>query len=82
AQVRSSLESILDAIAGIADQSRQISASAEQQTAVAVEIDRHVQQISEAAEHTASASVHAQRSSVELAALVQRLNGAMGAFRV
>lgn len=81
-RVRSSLENILDAIAGIADQSRQISTSAEQQTVVAVEIDQHVQQISEAAEHTAAASQHAQSSSHELAALVQRLNAAMSAFRV
>lgn len=81
-QVRSSLESILDAVAKIADQSRQISASSEQQTAVVVEVDQHILRISEAAERTLAGANHAESASTELGLLVERLNSSIAAFRV
>ncbi|MGP5868208.1 methyl-accepting chemotaxis protein [Pseudomonas aeruginosa] len=81
-KVRDSLEKILDAIVDIADQSRQISASAEQQTAVAVEIDRHVLLIAETAESTAAGADLAESASRELNRLVERLNHSIKAFQI
>ncbi|MFG0723381.1 methyl-accepting chemotaxis protein [Pseudomonas sp. GLN_6] len=81
AQVREGLESILQTINLIAEQSQQISVSTEQQTAVAVEIDSHILKINAAAEHSARGSLQAEDASQQLNQLVVQLQAAMQAFR-
>jgi methyl-accepting chemotaxis protein len=81
-QVQYKLESILLTVDQIAEQSLQISASAEEQTTVATEIDGHILQINQAAELTAQGADRAEQASRELSRLVSRLNGLISTFRV
>jgi methyl-accepting chemotaxis protein len=80
--VQQRLESILQTVDQIARQSLQISASAEEQTAVATEIDRNILHINQAAELTARGADRAEQSSRELGRLVGRLNGLISTFNV
>ena len=80
--VQQRLEGILHTVDQIAEQSLQISASAEEQTAVATEIDQHILRINLAAELTAQGASRAENASRELGHLVSRLNGLIGTFRV
>ncbi|WP_415760744.1 methyl-accepting chemotaxis protein [Pseudomonas sp. LT1P18] len=80
--VQQRLEVILNTVDQIAEQSLQISASAEEQTAVATEIDQHILQINLAAELTAQGASRAENASKELGQLVSRLNGLIGTFKV
>ncbi|MDT4839795.1 IS66 family transposase ISPsy43 [compost metagenome] len=81
-QVQLRLESMLQTIGQITKQSLQISASAEEQTSVANEIDQHILQINQAAELTAKGADLAERASREMGQLVGRLNGLIGLFKV
>jgi methyl-accepting chemotaxis protein len=81
-QVQQRLEVILHTVDQIAEQSLQISASAEEQTAVATEIDQHILRINLAAELTAQGASRAEHASKELGHLVSRLNGLIGTFKV
>lgn len=81
-QVQHRLEGILQTIGQITEQSLQISASAEEQTVVAQEIDQHILQINQAAELTANGADRAEQASRELGLLVGRLNGMIGLFKV
>lgn len=82
AQVQQALENILGAVAVIVDQNQQIAAAAEEQTAVAHDIDRNIVAINEAGQRTAEGAGHTEQASRELTQLVSRLQQLIGAFRV
>ncbi|MFI8741238.1 methyl-accepting chemotaxis protein [Stutzerimonas zhaodongensis] len=82
AQVQQALENILGAVGVIVDQNQQIAAAAEQQTAVAHDIDRNIVAINEAGQRTAEGAGHTEQASRELTELVGRLQQLIGAFRV
>lgn len=81
-QVQQALENILNAVGIIVDQNQQIAAAAEQQTAVAHDIDRNIVAINEAGQRTAEGAGHTEQASRELTELVARLQQLIGAFRV
>ena len=81
AQVEQALEHILDAVGLIVDQNQQIAAAAEQQTAVAHDIDRNIVAINEAGQRTAEAPA-TEQASRELTQLVGHLQQLIAAFRV
>ena len=82
AQVQQALENILGAVGLIVDQNQQIAAAAEEQTAVAHDIDRNIVAINEAGQRTAEGAGHTEQASRELSELVGRLQQLIGAFRV
>ncbi len=82
AQVRQALENILGAVGVIVDQNQQIAAAAEEQTAVAHDIDRNIVAINEAGQRTAAGAGHTEQASRELSVLVGQLQQLIGAFRV
>ncbi len=82
AQVELALEHILDAVGLIVDQNQQIAAAAEQQTAVAHDIDRNIVAINEAGQRTAEGAGHTEQASRELTQLVGHLQQLIAAFRV
>ena len=73
---------ILGAVGVIVDQNHQIAAAAEQQTAVAHDIDRNIVAINEAGQRTAEGAGHTEQASRELTELVGRLQQLIGSFRV
>jgi methyl-accepting chemotaxis protein len=81
-QVQQALENILGAVGMIVDQNQQIAAAAEQQTAVAHDIDHNIVQINQAGERTAEGAGQTELASRELSALVAQLRQLIGAFRV
>ncbi|HCE7989150.1 TPA: methyl-accepting chemotaxis protein [Pseudomonas aeruginosa] len=81
AQVQQALENILGAVGMIVDQNQQI-AAAEQQTAVAHDIDQNIVEINQAGERTAEGASQTERASRELGAQVTQLKRLIGAFRV
>ncbi|MBU1330612.1 MAG: methyl-accepting chemotaxis protein [Gammaproteobacteria bacterium] len=81
-KVQQALENILGAVGMIVDQNQQIAAAAEQQTAVAQDIDQNIVQINQAGERTAEGASQTEQASRELSALVSRLKQLIGAFRV
>ena len=81
-QVRQALENILSAVGVIVDQNQQIAAAAEEQTAVAHDIDCNIVAINEAGQRTAEGAGHTEQASRELSELVGRLQQLIGAFRV
>lgn len=81
-QVRQALENILEAVGTIVDQNQQIAAAAEEQTAVAHDIDQNIVAINEAGQLTAQGASHTEQASRELSALVGHLQQLIGAFRV
>ncbi|KSR40774.1 methyl-accepting chemotaxis protein [Pseudomonas aeruginosa] len=76
------LENILGAVGMIVDQNQQIAAAAEQQTAVAHDIDQNIVEINQAGERTAEGASQTERASRELGAQVTQLKRLIGAFRV
>ncbi|MFG8024709.1 methyl-accepting chemotaxis protein [Pseudomonas aeruginosa] len=82
AQVQQALENILGAVGMIVDQNQQIAAAAEQQTAVAHDIDQNIVEINQAGERTAEGASQTERASRELGAQVTQLKRLIGAFRV
>ena len=81
-KVQQALENILGAVGMIVDQSQQIAAAAEQQTAVAHDIDQNIVEINRAGERTAEGASQTEQASRELSELVSRLKQLIGAFRV
>ncbi|TRX76432.1 methyl-accepting chemotaxis protein [Pseudomonas mangiferae] len=81
-QVQQALENILGAMGAIVDQNQQIAAAAEQQTAVAHDIDRNIVAINQAGERTAEGAGQAEQASRDLSELVLRLQTLIGAFKV
>lgn len=81
-QVQSALANILTSISQIVDQSQQIAAAAEQQTAVSHDIDQNIVQINEVGERTATGARQTEESSQRMGQLVQELQKIVSAFRV
>ena len=81
-KVQVALENILAAVGMIVDQNQQIATAAEEQTAVAHDIDQNIVEISHAGERTAEGASHTEQASRELSGLVARLKQLIGAFRV
>jgi len=81
-RVQQALENILGAVGMIVDQNQQIAAAAEEQTAVAHDIDQNIVEINHAGERTAEGASQTEQASRELSGLVARLKQLIGAFRV
>ena len=81
-KVQQALENILGAVGMIVDQNQQIATAAEEQTAVAQDIDQNIVQISQAGELTAEGANQTEQASRELSAQVAHLKQLIGAFRV
>ncbi|VXC51925.1 Chemotaxis protein [Pseudomonas sp. 9AZ] len=81
-KVQQALENILGAVGMIVDQNQQIATAAEEQTAVAQDIDQNIVEISQAGERTAEGASQTEQASRELSGLVARLKQLIGAFRV
>ncbi|VXD04342.1 Methyl-accepting chemotaxis protein [Pseudomonas sp. 9AZ] len=81
-QMQHALAHILDLVNNIVDQNQQIAAAAEQQTAVANEIDRNIVQINASGELTADAANRTEQASQHLTMQVSELKKLIGAFRV
>lgn len=81
-QVQTALSTILAAVGTILDQNHQIAAAAEQQNAVALDIDRNILEINSAGERTAEGAGHTEQSCRQLAALVGQLKEVIGVFNV
>ncbi len=81
-QVGLSLETIMGAIESITQMNTQIATAAEQQTAVAEEINRNVQTISQASGETTEASKQTTQTSEELANLATDLHKMIIQFKI
>nr|ACO92382.1 methyl-accepting chemotaxis sensory transducer [Pseudomonas putida] len=81
-QVQQALANILGAVGMIVDQNQQIAAAAEQQTAVAHDIDINIVEINQAAERTAEGAVQTEQASRQLSGQVARLKELISTFRV
>ena len=79
---RGSLQSINDAMSRISDMSVQIATAAEEQSAVAEEINRNVVNVSQVAEQTASASAETHQASEDLSRQAQDLETLVRQFAV
>ncbi|MDF3935130.1 methyl-accepting chemotaxis protein [Pseudomonas citronellolis] len=76
------LDSITRTVSGIQSMNQQIAAAAEQQSAVAEEINRSVMSVRDISEQTAAASEETAASSIELARLGTELQGLVARFRL
>ncbi|WP_022964063.1 methyl-accepting chemotaxis protein [Halopseudomonas pelagia] len=81
-KVQEALGNILNSVTQIVDQSQQIAAAAEEQTAVSHDIDHNIVQINQAGERTAEGARQAEESSNRMAQLVKDLQHIISAFRV
>ncbi|MGA4321239.1 methyl-accepting chemotaxis protein [Ectopseudomonas hydrolytica] len=81
-QTEGALTAIAEAVAQIFEMNQQIAAAAEQQTAVAEEINRSVTSIRDIADQSATAMDQTAASSIELAELGRELQGMAGHFRL
>lgn len=81
-KVQEALGNILKSVTQIVDQSQQIAAAAEEQTAVSHDIDHNIVQINQAGERTAEGARQAEQSSNRMAQLVKDLQHIISAFRV
>jgi methyl-accepting chemotaxis protein len=81
-KVQLALENILAAVGMIVDQNQQIAAAAEEQTAVAHDIDKNIVEINHAGERTAQGASQTEQASRELSEQVSHLKQLIGAFRV
>lgn len=82
AQVQQALENILGAVGVIVDQNQQIATAAEEQTAVAHDIDSNIVAINQAGQRTAEGAQHTEQASRELNEQVAQLQRLISAFRV
>ncbi|OOG26195.1 methyl-accepting chemotaxis protein [Thioalkalivibrio denitrificans] len=82
ARAGSSLEAITGAVGNISDMNAQIASAAEEQSAVAEEINRNVVNIREAVDDTAQGSGQISTASDELARLAADLRNLVSRFRV
>ncbi|MDQ0124896.1 methyl-accepting chemotaxis protein [Pseudomonas lini] len=81
-QVEDALTDILKCVADILDQSQQIAAAAQQQSAVALEIDRNIVEINSAGTRTATGAGHTEDACRQLSILVVQMEEAVGRFSV
>ena len=77
-----SLSTIASSVSSISEMNTQIATAAEQQTAVAEEINRNISNISELGQHVTSSSEMTASSSEELSQLSHDLQGLVGQFKV
>ena len=77
-----SLQNISKAVAVINDMNTQIASAAEQQSAVAEEMNRNVTNIAQVSDQTAAGSEQTAASSQELSRLAQELQGLVAHFKV
>ncbi len=77
-----SLDSISEAVATINDMNTQIASAAEQQSAVAEEINRNITTISQVAEQTNQGAQQTASAAEELARLAEQLQSLVGQFKV
>jgi len=77
-----SLETITRTVSSIQAMNQQIATAAEQQSAVAEEINRSVMNVRDISDQTSAASEETASSSVELARLGTHLQGLVGRFRL
>ena len=77
-----SLQNIAQAVAVINDMNTQIASAAEQQSAVAEEMNRNVTNIAQVSDQTAAGSEQTAASSQELSRLAQDLQGLVAHFKV
>jgi methyl-accepting chemotaxis protein len=77
----SSLQTITYAVSAISDMNMQIASAAEEQSAVAEEINRNIVNIGSVADETATGSEHTATASAELARLGTDLQRAAGKFK-
>lgn len=80
-EVGTSLEAILAAVADITDMNAQIASAAEQQSAVAADVDRSLTGITGAGQDTAQAATQSTTASQALAELSVRLKDLVGQFK-
>lgn len=81
-EVQSALENILAAVGMIVDQIQQIAAAAEQQTAVAHDIDQNIVQINQTGELTAQGADETAKASQDMSAQVEHLKTLISAFKM
>ncbi|NQD94866.1 methyl-accepting chemotaxis protein, partial [Pseudomonas sp. CrR25] len=81
-KVQQALENILSSVGAIVDQNQQIAAAAEQQTAVAHDIDQNIVEINHAGERTAEGASQTEQASRELAKQAGHLKQLTAAFRL
>ena len=77
-----SLDAITQAVAAITDMNTQIASAAEEQTAVAEEINRNIVNITQVSNETAVAANATTEASSNLAGLAMELQGLVGQFRL
>ncbi len=77
-----SLDAIARAVLAITDMNNQIASAAEQQSAVAEEINRNVANISQVSHETAAAVQETTAGSSDLATLAMELQGLVGQFKL
>jgi methyl-accepting chemotaxis protein len=82
ARAGTSLDTIATAVAAISDMNAQIASAAEEQGAVAEEINRNIVNISQIASQTASGAEQTATASTELARLAVHLQSHVGRFKV
>jgi methyl-accepting chemotaxis protein len=82
AKAGTSLDAIANAAGSISDMNAQIASAAEEQGAVAEEINRNIVNISQIASQTANGAEQTSTASMELAKLAGRLQSLVGKFRV
>lgn len=82
AQAGASLDAIAGAVGTINDLNTQIASAAEEQSAVAEEINRNIVNISQVADQTSQGAEQTSVASAELARLSAQLQGMVGQFRV
>ncbi|AFL72618.1 methyl-accepting chemotaxis protein [Thiocystis violascens] len=81
-QASESFKTIGGAIAAVNDLNTQIASAAEEQTAVAEEINRNIHIISRTVDQTAAGSANIAQASGELARLAAELQNGVGRFRI
>ena len=82
ADVQSALENILAAVGVIVDQIQQIAAAAEQQTAVAHDIDQNIVQINQTGELTAQGADETAQASQDMSVQVDQLKTLISTFKM
>ncbi|SEQ45652.1 methyl-accepting chemotaxis protein [Ectothiorhodospira magna] len=82
AQAESSLAAITQAVTTISDVNAQVASAAEEQSAVAEEMNRNVTSISDAAEQNAQGAQETTHASEQLARLADELQHLVGRFKV
>ncbi len=82
AKAGAALETITRAVATITDMNTQIASAAEEQSAVAEEMNRNIVNISQVAGQTAEGATQTATGSGEVASLANRLQTAVGQFRI